>query len=200
MQAAQDALLEAPADEVLIFEHEAEQARWFEEGLFERAQEALEPPLRMVVVHSGEADGDHVVAVEEAGAGTVDAARPRSGSRSPPTCPGLARADLAGHRRSAIVGTIVAIVLAAAAAAGAGPSTGWHAVAIGIAIATALINMAHVVGLTLFESVRYRGGFAKFFRTLSLVGTPAGGAGQPADPALCLTAYASPQRRALAWR
>jgi hypothetical protein len=32
--------------------------------------------------------------------------------------------------------------------------------------------MAHVVGLLLMESVRYRGGFAKFFRTLSLVGTP----------------------------
>jgi hypothetical protein len=33
--------------------------------------------------------------------------------------------------------------------------------------------MAHVVGLLLMESVRYRGGFARFFRTLSLVGTPA---------------------------
>ena len=32
--------------------------------------------------------------------------------------------------------------------------------------------MAHVVGLTLFESVHYHGGFAKIFRTLSLVGTP----------------------------
>ena len=41
-----------------------------------------------------------------------------------------------------------------------------------IAIAIALINMAHVVGLTLFESVRYRGGFAKFFRDLALIGTP----------------------------
>ena len=41
-----------------------------------------------------------------------------------------------------------------------------------IAIFTALVNMAHVVGLILFESVRYRGGFAKFFRTLALVGTP----------------------------
>lgn len=44
--------------------------------------------------------------------------------------------------------------------------------AIGIAIFTALINMADVVGLTLFESVHYRGGFAKLFRTLSSVGTP----------------------------
>jgi hypothetical protein len=32
--------------------------------------------------------------------------------------------------------------------------------------------MAHVVGLTLFESVRYRGGFAKMFQRLSLVVTP----------------------------
>ena len=57
-------------------------------------------------------------------------------------------------------------------AGGSGTDSGWVAAAIGIAIATALINMAHVVGLTLMEAVRYRGGFAKFFRTLSLVGTP----------------------------
>ena len=53
--------------------------------------------------------------------------------------------------------------------------------AIGIAIATALVNMAHLVALTLFEAVRYRGGFAKFFRTVSLLGHPAGGACQPVD-------------------
>jgi len=29
-----------------------------------------------------------------------------------------------------------------------------------------------VVGITLFEAVNYRGGFAKFFRTLALVATP----------------------------
>ncbi len=50
--------------------------------------------------------------------------------------------------------------------------TGWDAAAIGIAIGVALVNMAQVVGLVLFESVRYRGGFAKLLRTLSLVGTP----------------------------
>jgi hypothetical protein len=36
----------------------------------------------------------------------------------------------------------------------------------------ALINMAHVVGLTLLESVRYRGGWQRFFRNLSLTATP----------------------------
>jgi hypothetical protein len=171
VQAAQDALLEAPADEVLIFERESDQARWFEQGLFERAQESLEPPLRMVIVHTGDPGGEHVVAVEKAGAGTVDADGSEVEIPISHNMPQVPRADLAGIVM-AIVGTIAAIVLAAAAAAGADSETGWHAVAIGVAIAIALVNMAHVVGLTLFESVHYQGGFAKFFRTLSLVGTP----------------------------
>lgn len=169
VQAAADALLKAPADEVLIFEREADQARWFEEGLFDRAQASLEPPLRMVLVHSGDADGEHVVAVEEAGRG-IDG-KEEDDLRFSKNFPPLSTRDLAGIF-SGIVGTIVVIVLAAAVASGPGPESGWKAVAIGIAIFTALINMAHVVGLTLFESVRYRGGFATFFRTLSVVGTP----------------------------
>jgi hypothetical protein len=171
VQAAADALGEAPADEVLIFEHEAEQARWFEHGLFERARESLEPPLRMVVVHSGDSDGDHVVAVEKSGAGAGHKDEHEVPVPVSSNMPPLTRGDFAGIV-SGILGTIVVIVLAAAAASGSGPEVGWKAVAIGIAIATALVNMAHVVGLTLFESVHYRGGFARFFRTLSLVGTP----------------------------
>lgn len=171
VQAAQDALLEAPADEVLIFERESEQARWFEEGLFERARESLEPPLRMILVHTGDADGEHVLSVEETGAGTADAGDSDVGIPISDNMPQVPRADLLGMVMG-VVGTIVAIVLAAAAASGSGNETGWTAVALGVAIAIALVNMAHVVGLTLFESVRYHGGFAKFFRTLSLVGTP----------------------------
>jgi hypothetical protein len=171
VQAAQDALLEAPADEVLIFEREAEQARWFEEGLFDRAKESLEPPLRMIVVHTGDADGEHVVSVEESGAGIEDADDSEVGIPISDNMPQVPRADLMGMVL-AVVGTIVTAVLAAAGASGATNVTGWHAVAIGVAIATALVNMAHVVGLTLFESVRYHGGFAKMFSTLSLVGTP----------------------------
>ncbi|HEU4392566.1 MAG TPA: hypothetical protein VFR04_02890 [Solirubrobacterales bacterium] len=167
VQAAQDALLEQPADEVLIFEHTEGQARWFEDGLFEKARETLEPPLRMVVIDADE-DATHVVEVESVGAGTTP---PDHGDEiGSAYFPGLSRSDLAGMTIG-VVGTIVTIVLAAAVASGPGPEAGWKAVAIGIAIFTALINMAHVVGLTLFESVHYRGGFAKFFRTLALVGT-----------------------------
>jgi hypothetical protein len=165
IQAAQDALNEAPADEVLIFEHSGEQARWFEDGLFERARENLEPPLRMVVLDADGGGEDHVIEVEEAGPGTVEDDSDEVGSAY---MPGLSRADLAGMV-AGIVGTILAIVLAAA---GPGPDSTWGPVAVLIAIAISLVNMAHVVGLTLFETVRYRGGFAKFFRTLALVGTP----------------------------
>ncbi len=167
--AAEDALREGPADEIVIFEHEAGQARWFEDGLFDRARERLEPPLSLVLLHD-EPDGAHVVGVERAGPGTVDPSRRELEISD--NLPAFAPGDLAGMVIG-VVGTIVVAVLAAAAGSGAGPEAGWKAVAIGVAIATALVNMAHVVGLTLFESVRYRGGFERFFRTLALVGTPA---------------------------
>jgi len=172
VQAAQDALLKAPADEVLIFEHEGGDARWFEEGLFERAKASLEPPLRLIVL-DGEWNGaasQHLVAEDRAPRGTVN---PDEGKEvGSAYLPGLSRGDFAGMAMG-VFGTIVAIILAAAVTADNGTPNGWPAAAILIAIGIALVNMAHVVGLTLMESVRYRGGFARFFRTLALVGTPA---------------------------
>ncbi len=173
VQAAQDALRKEPADEIIIFEREATQTRWFEEDLLERAQASLQPPLRMVVLHTGDPEGEHVVAVEEFGPGTEEPA-PGSTVELPisDNAPPIVRGDLAGIA-IAVIGTIAAIVLAAATSADSSTETGWAAAAILIAIGISLINMAHVVGLVLFESVRYRGGFATLFRLLSLVGTPA---------------------------
>jgi hypothetical protein len=171
VQAAQDALLKAPADEVLIFEHCDEQSKWYEEGLLEKAQEGIEPPLRVVVVETGDDDHpDHVVDVEETGQGTVNpiADKEIGGGAY---VPGMTRSDFAGMV-AGIAGTIIVAVLAAAVASGSGHESGWEAVAILIAIGVALANLAHVVGITLFEAVAYRGGFAKFFRTLALVATP----------------------------
>jgi hypothetical protein len=171
VQAARDALLERPADEVLIFEHCHSQAKWYENGLLERAQEAIEPPLRMIVLeHGDDQHPDHVVGVEETGAGTINpvAGREVGGGAY---VPGMTRSDFAVIV-AGIAGTIVVAVLAAAVTADRGIGTGWEAAAVLIAIAIALANLAHVVGITLFEAVNYRGGFAKFFRTLALVGTP----------------------------
>lgn len=170
VRAAQDALLKAPADEVLIFEHCESQKQWYENGLLERAQEEIEPPLRMVFLESADGRPDHVVDVEETGRGTIN---PLAGKEvgGGVYVPGMTRSDLAGMV-AGIVGTIIVAILAAAVTGGSGHESGWEAVAILIAIGVALANLAHVVGLTLFEAIRYRGGFAKFFRTLALIGTP----------------------------
>jgi hypothetical protein len=171
VQAAQDALLKGPADEVLIFEHPEGEAEWYEKGLYERAQESIEPPLRLVVLEGGDAEhSDHVVDVEETGQGLVN---PLEGKEvaGGAYVPGMTRSDFAGMV-AGILGTIIVAILAAAVASGAGHESGWEAVAILIAIGVALANLAHVVGLTIFETIRYRGGFAKFFRTVALVVTP----------------------------
>jgi hypothetical protein len=170
VQAAQDALREQPADEVLIFERADAEARWFEDELFAKAERELEPPLRLIVVESSDdVSGGHVVDVEQVGPGT----RPDSEEEVESAyLPALSSRDLGGIAIG-IVGTVATGLLAAAAASGSGSEAGWGAVAIAIGIATALVNLAHIVGLVFFEAVRYRGGFAKFFRTLSLVGTPA---------------------------
>ena len=169
IQAAQDVLLKEPMDEIVIFEHERAQARWFEDGLMNRAEAGLDPPLRMVVVRDEEDGAGHIVDVETAGPGTRDPNEDHQiGSAY---LPGLTRSDFAGMV-AGILGTILAAILAAVVTGDDGISSGRAAAAILIAIGVALINMAHVVGLTLMESVRYQGGFARLFRYLSLIGTP----------------------------
>jgi hypothetical protein len=169
VQAAQDALQKEPADEILIFEHAGSGSRWFEDGLFDRARKSLEPPLRLVEVDHQDGGEDHILDVGTAPAGVApDETEHEIGGSY---IPGFSREDMIGIV-AGIVGTIVTAVLAAVVAADQETESVWEAIAILVAIATALINMAHVVGLTLFESVRYRGGFATLFRRLSLVVTP----------------------------
>jgi hypothetical protein len=168
VQAAQDALLKEPADEILIFSHADDEKAWYEGDLWKHAEDSLEPPLKLVVVDGGPAGDERVVETDTSSAGYSNTDAPKEiGSAY---LPGLTRGDLFGMVLG-IVGTIVAVVLAAIATGG-GTATGWRAVAIGLAIAIALVNMANVVGTLLMESVRYRGGFAKLFRNLALLGTP----------------------------
>lgn len=168
VQAAQDALLEKPADEILIFAHADDSKDWYEGGLWKHAEDSLEPPLKLVVVDGGPDSKEHVVDTETSSRGYSNTEADSEVGAA--YVSGLTRGDLAAMAFG-IVGTIVVIILAAVAASG-GQDTGWRAVAIGIAIAIGLVNMSNVVGTLLMESVRYRGGFAKFFRDISVLGTP----------------------------
>ncbi len=168
VQAAQDALLKKPADEILIFSHADDGKDWYEGDLWKHAEDSLAPPLKLVVVDGGPEGNEHVVDTETSSGGFSNNEATREVGSA--YMPGLTRGDLTGMIFG-VVGTIVAIILAAVATTG-GTATGWRAVAIGLAIAIALVNMAHVVGVLLMESVRYRGGVAQFFSLLATVGTP----------------------------
>ena len=73
----------------------------------------------------------------------------------------------------AIVGTLALIILAASTAAGDDQGLGFVSAArILIALFAALVNLAHVIGIFLFESVDYHGRFQRFFAKISLIGTP----------------------------
>jgi hypothetical protein len=166
--AAADALRQYPAEEVLIVAHTEDQRRWFEDGLFERAQEELYPAVRMVTIRHEDNGHAHLTGTRISGPGRK---RPEGADRElelSPNLPSIARGDLVGIV-IAVVGTIAAIVLAAT---GPDSNSAAGAAQILIAMAVSLINMAHVVGLTLLESVGHRGGWQRFFRDLSMVATP----------------------------
>lgn len=176
--AIQDALMTFDADEIVIITRPAEKARWLEDNLFERAELSFEPPIIHLEVEGSSSDG-HVVAEEEAGAGLAepDVDTFEGGSRNTPK---LTTRDVAGIV-VAVVGSILAIVLAATGGgdeiqrdvgSGGEGSDGGKIFAYLVAGVITLINMAHVVGLLLFEAVEYRGGWAKMFSWVSLIGTP----------------------------
>jgi hypothetical protein len=165
--AAEDALKSFPAEEVLIVTHSGDEGDWFEPDLFERAAAELEPPVAHIELAGNGPAGLREVersqpgtAEDEAAAGEVEIS---------PNLPRFSRRDLAGIV-VAIVGTLVLAILAANPPGGADSFGG--AARILIAMAFALINLAHVVGLVLFNSQRYRGAGQTLFSTLSLFGTP----------------------------
>lgn len=102
--AAEDALRLFAADEVLIVAHADDQARWFEDDLFERAKQELRPAVRMLSVWHEEGEPPHLAGVEESAPGRD----PGHGQDPSTNLPRFTRNVLI-----AIVGTVIAILLVA---------------------------------------------------------------------------------------
>jgi hypothetical protein len=173
--AIEDALREFPAHEILIVTRPAEDAAWMEEDLFDRAKERFSQPIAHFVL---DADRDEIVDTDRAEAGHETSKEPEVTDRSENMPPFSVR-DLLGIGVAA-VGTVVLIVLAASCndfstdngLANSGLSG--CAARLLIAGALGLVNLAHIVGLMLFQTVRYRGFWRDFFARISLYGTVAG--------------------------
>jgi hypothetical protein len=172
MVAISDEILKFHPDQILLVAHGGKESAFAERGLLEQAQRDLDMPVTELVVDRGESP--HVLDVKETerGAGRDKGWRP---SRNMPP---LSRRDLTGIL-VAILGTLLLGFLAADCV---GDSQGHDfeegrlgfacATRILIATALALVNLAHVVGLFLFQSVGYEGMWNRFFSRLSLIGTP----------------------------
>ena len=172
--AIEDGLREFPAQEILIVTRPAEEAAWMEEDLFDRAKERFRLPIAHFVVDSEDKilDTDRAKA-EDGGSGDAEI-RDRSANMPP-----FSVRDLVGVA-VAVVGTIVLIVLASScsdfSAEGGLSTSGLSGCAARVLIAgaVALANLAHIVGLMLFQTVRYRGFWRNLLARLSLYGTLAG--------------------------
>jgi hypothetical protein len=176
--ATQDALMTFEADEIVLVTRPQDKARWLEDNLFERAEQTFEQPIIHLEVAES-ATGAQVVAEEEADAGVkapdVDAFEGQSRNT-----PRLTTRDVVGIL-VAVIGSALAIVLAATSGgdqvqrdtgSGGAGSDGGAVFAYIVAGVITLVNVAHVVGLMLFQAAEYRGGWARLFSWLSLIGTP----------------------------
>jgi hypothetical protein len=171
--AIQDEVVKFHPDRIVVVGHRDEEGAFAEKGLLEQAERDLDLPVTELVVDRNAEP--HVLDVKrtEPGAGRDEGWQP-SGNWPP-----LTRNNVAGMI-VAIVGTLLLGVLAANAVGAAnGPDLeegrlGDTAAAASVLIATAmaLINLAHVVGLLLFQSAGYEGLWSRFFARLSMIGTP----------------------------
>jgi hypothetical protein len=166
--AIQDALQTFDADEIVIVTHKEDPFAQEHEGIAD-AEKSFEPPMTLLYVTQERGEDPSVADVEKVGPGVqeVDPGEVDPSRNLPP----LGVRDLAGVT-VAVIGTGALIILAATC--GLGDRQGFDACAARALLAGAffLINIAHIVGLTLFQAGPYRGFWRDFFANTSLVGTP----------------------------
>jgi hypothetical protein len=177
--AIEDALRAFAADEVLIVAHKDDPPPLEREGIAE-AERSVDAKITELYV-TGDGNRPQIAEVEEiAAGGDREAAREEIHGQSR-NLPRYGAIDLAGIA-VAIIGTGILVVLAANCGGdttlntqgGFGDESGFGGCEIRVLIAGALglVNVAHVVGLMLFQSGPYEGFWRPFFARLSLIGTP----------------------------
>ena len=171
--AISDEVAKFDPDRIFLIAHPESEELYAEHNLLPRLERDFDQPVTELIVE-GEGQDQHVTEVEQ----TEPVADRAKGERPSENLPPMTRRDVFGVV-VAIVGTLAIGALAAAGAAQdesgfleEGRLDGLGPVMLLIAMFVALINLAHVVGLIFFQSVRYEGPFEKLFSRLSLYGTP----------------------------
>ncbi len=177
--AIQDALQTFDADEILIVAHE-DGGPYLERRGIEEAEQDFKPPITEIFVERHDGAEPTVAEIEHKPAGQTER-DPGEVEGQSKNFPPFSPRDVLGIV-VAIVGTIVLVILAASGDENLNANGGFNTASDGgftnqsarilIAGAAGLINLAHVVGLTLFQAGPYRGFGRNFFSWMSLIGTP----------------------------
>jgi hypothetical protein len=165
-----DELQKHHVDEIFLIHHPRDEEAHAEKGLLERVRRDFNLPVTEFVVPRAEGDPQPLESHHEEGAPPE---RDAGGIGRSENLPDFRRQDLLAIVLG-MLGTGILVVLAADCAAGGEDGiTGQCAVQTLIAGIALLANLAHVVGLVLFESVAYRGLWERFMARLTLVATGA---------------------------
>jgi hypothetical protein len=174
--AIQDALQTFDADEIVIVAHRDNPPPLEPQGIAEAEESFSTPITELYVTHEGREA--HVASVEhaEGGGDGTDEGEVQGYSRNMPP---FSAFDVIGML-VALIGTGVLVVLAADCGSGESFNGGFGAgsfdgceVRLLLAGLMGLVNLAHIVGLMLFQAGPYRGMWRTVFAHLSLWGTPA---------------------------
>lgn len=169
-----DGLREFPADEIIVVGHAEGGSRTYsEKDLWNRLQRDFAEPITALMVEAPDESGapGDVVDVERTPAKDhLDEDEIIASRNFPP----LRRRDIAGILVG-LIGTIALGILALAAGINDdGQISGASAAILMIAIGAFLLNVANIVGLLFFQSVRYDGVWESFMANASLVYTVVG--------------------------
>jgi hypothetical protein len=179
VQAISDELQKHDAHRILLISHARdEDSEYAEKDLLDRVNANLDLPAIELRVSSGHGPEDQ--RVEERRAAPGRASRAEEGRRISPNLPPVRGRDALGLLVG-LLGTIALVLLAASCSeaefesgrGGVGDEGfGTCDARLLLAGAAFLVNLGHVGGLLLMESVKYPGPFERLFARLSLFGTP----------------------------
>lgn len=167
MVAVGDGLIEFPADEIVVVSHVDGEAEHAEKGLWQKLSTDFHQPVTQMKVAHPEADGSAstVVAVEHAPAHQQTEDELVKETRN---FPPLRTLDVLGILIGFIGTVALGMIAVAAGINDDGELSGGAAIILLLAIGAFLINVANIIGLLFFESVRYTGIWEKFFARLSI--------------------------------
>ncbi len=168
-----DGLVDFDADEIVLVSHVDSEREHAEKGLWERISNDFHPPVTQLKVAHPDADGAaaSVEAIEHSPAHAKTEDELINETRN---FPPLRRLDVAGILVGFIGTVALGMIAVAIGTDDGGELSGSAAIVLMIAMGAFLINVANIIGLLFFESVRYTGIWQKFFARVSIGFTAVG--------------------------